>query len=91
MLKIGTSPQGRQLLLSNLYIRNYLYGKYLTIEVILEDKLDQDGNVDSSVPLYMDINLNDSDSSQYIIDDNAVEYIKAAIEEQNKYNGHFKL
>lgn len=91
MLKIGTSPTGRQVLLNNLYIRNYLYGKYLTIEVVIDDKLDKDGNVDMSAPLVVDFSYGENSKSQHILGSDILNKIKDTIEEQNKYNVDFKL
>jgi hypothetical protein len=38
MLVIKTTQEGRQKLLSNLKFRNYLYGKFFTIEIAYEDE-----------------------------------------------------
>lgn len=100
MLLIKTSVMGRQKLLNNSYVRNYLYGKYLTIEVSMEDKLDKDGNVDQSVPLFMTIST-DGDR-KFVIDNNTLNYpgcpildaiklIKNAVEYLNKGNKEFQL
>lgn len=88
MLKIGTSPAGRQVLLNNLYIRNYLYGKYLTIEVIVEDKFKPDGTLDQTAPIVYDFN---NGESQHRLNSDILDVIKDTIEEQNKYNANFKL
>ena len=92
MLIITTSPAGRQKLLSNLYLRNYLYNKYLTIQVGMEDKLNKDGDLDLSAPLVMDINDGTSKMPlEAVISTDFLDVIKGVIEEKYKYLADFKI
>lgn len=79
MLRIYVTPAGRQQLLSNLEIRNSLYGKVLTMIVEGEDKYDENGKL---LPSFMSIHSPIGNKPIVAaVDYDALDAIRAALNE----------
>lgn len=74
MIEVHTTPTGRQMLLSNLYIRNYLYGKFISS---INIHYPEDENTIHFAIL--SISGNKSYASSFDIDDTIVDNIKYVI------------
>lgn len=77
MLTINTTIEGRQRLLSNLMFRNYLFGKYFTVEIAYEDSYDKDGSLEDpkttcKVPEYT---IQEQEVSEYLLENTFIQIV----------------